>query len=182
MHVLVGSIKIDTGMFIKFVHNHKPEDAGKNFAQEGAVQFLPQPASSSFFYLFLSMAIGHMTGALAQKKSISVQSPTLKLLLYVCASKLRVASLMPNFLAIDYFGLFSPGNIRCAIALAHLHTRPKCPRRAFYRTHNNAFNYGTFVDFCVVLNEWFDLFLWFAFLHGSSVGSDQCFQKVSYSF
>ena len=124
MHVLVGSIKIDTGMFIKFVHNHKPEDAGKNFAQEGAVQFLPQPASSSFFYLFLSMAIGHMTGALAQKKSISVQSPTLKLLLYVCASKLRVASLMPNFLAIDYFGLFSPGNVRCVIALAHLHTRP----------------------------------------------------------
>ena len=37
---------------------------------------------------------------------ISVQSPTSQLLSYVRASKFQASALLPNFLAIDYFGLF----------------------------------------------------------------------------
>ena len=47
----------------------------------------------------------------------------------------------------------SPGDTRHVIARARLHTRLNFPRRAFHRTCNNAFYYGTFVDFCLVLNK-----------------------------
>ena len=70
MPVLVRSIRMILA-YLSVVYNHKPGDAGKQYAvlhKKRAVGFLPHPPSTYFSAVFFSTAIGCVAGALACKK------------------------------------------------------------------------------------------------------------------